>query len=85
MLAHAGGKQADGKGRLGRRGTGRQAGPGAVGGSVREPGWSVREGTGLRGHWQGQGTRRAAACQVGSRCRGSGGCARGARASGGTG
>ena len=40
MLARAGGKQAAGKGRLGRRGTGRQAGPGAVGGSGREPGWS---------------------------------------------
>ena len=47
MLARAGGKQAAGKGRLGRRGTGRQAGPGAVGGSGREPGWSVRGCAGL--------------------------------------
>ena len=54
MLARAGGKQAAGKGRLGRRGTGRQAGPGAVGGSGREPGWSVRGCAGLadaRGRW----------------------------------
>ena len=41
MLARAGGKQAAGKGRLGRRGTGRQAGPGAVGGSGREAGWAA--------------------------------------------
>ena len=63
MLARAGGKQAAGKGRLGRRGTGRQAGPGAVGGSGREPGWSMR---GCAGPADARG--RGAALELGCGC-----------------